>query len=183
MYHSGNELLDPTQVFEKAQVRPGMHVADFGCGRTGHIVFPLAQIIGEQGVVYAVDILKDVLGEVEKRIQQNGLLNVHTVWSNVEYVGKTAIPEKSLDMVLLVTLLCHSENRHGILEEAKRLLKSIGRIVIVDWTADSCVLAPKKEQCVDFDDVISWGRMHGMALQEECLVGKHHNMVVLFKQE
>ena len=69
MYHSGNQMIDVHRLFEKAQIRPSMHVADFGCGKTGHIIFPVAKIIGEMGVVYAVDILQEVLLEIKKKIQ------------------------------------------------------------------------------------------------------------------
>ena len=150
MYHSGNELLDPHLLFEKAQLMTGMHAADFGCGRTGHVIFPAATRIGEQGVVYAVDILKDVLHNVEKRAKMEGLVNIHPVWSNVELVGKTAIPEGSLDVVFVVNVLCHSDNRHGILEEARRLLKDKGRVVIADWTHDGLSFAPSGDRFVDF---------------------------------
>ena len=66
-YHSGNQLINPQVLFEKAHLRPGAHVADFGCGQTGHLVFPASKIIGEKGVIYAVDILRDILAQIDKR--------------------------------------------------------------------------------------------------------------------
>ena len=183
MYHSGNELLDPYLLFEKGQLQPGMHMADFGCGRTGHVIFPAASVLGEQGVVYAVDILKDVLANVEKRAKIEGLVNIHPIWSNVEMVGKTAIPEGSLDIVFIVNVLSHSDNRHGILEEARRLLKNKGRMVIADWTHEGLTIAPAGERLVDFQNIIKWGRMHGFALQDEFPVGKYHYGVVLYRNQ
>lgn len=183
MYHSGNELLDPYLLFEKGQLCAGMHVADFGCGRTGHIIFPAATVLGEQGVIYAVDILKDVLANVEKRALLEGLSNIHPVWSNVEMVGKTAVPQGSLDVVFIVNVLSHSDNRHGILEEAKRLLKKKGRLVIADWTREGLSIAPAGERFVDFSHVVNWARMHGFALQNEFPVGKYHHGVVLYRNQ
>ncbi|MEK7856546.1 MAG: hypothetical protein AAB288_10680 [Acidobacteriota bacterium] len=54
MYHSGHKLINPYLLFEKARLAPNMHIADFGCGDTGHLIFPAAKIIGEDGVVYAL---------------------------------------------------------------------------------------------------------------------------------
>ncbi|PIT86620.1 MAG: hypothetical protein COU33_02105 [Candidatus Magasanikbacteria bacterium CG10_big_fil_rev_8_21_14_0_10_43_6] len=181
MYHSGNELLDPYILFEKGQLQPGMHAADFGCGRTGHIIFPAATVVGPQGVLFAVDILKDALHAIEKRANMEGLTNIHPVWSNVEYVGKTAIPPGSLDVVFVVNVLSHSDNRHGMLEEAKRLLKKKGRIIVADWTSQGLSIAPKGERFVDFENIKEWGRLHGFAVQAEFPVGKYHRGVALYR--
>lgn len=182
-YHTGNQLVDPKLIYEKAHIQTGMHVADFGCGRTGHFVFPTAIKVGMEGAVFAVDIQQDVLENVQKRADMEALVNVHTVWSNLEMVGKTAIPEGSLDVVFVVNTLTQSDNRHAVLEEAKRLLKSKGRIVIVDWRKKGLSFSPADERFVDFADLINWGRMHGMALQEEFNVGEYMYGVVLYRNE
>ena len=51
MYHSGNQMVDPYILFEKAHIQSGMHVADFGCGQTGHMVFPCAKQLGSKGIM------------------------------------------------------------------------------------------------------------------------------------
>ena len=52
-----NLLVDPGLLFQKAQLQRGMYVADFGADQSGHIVFPAALLLGEKGLVYAVNIL------------------------------------------------------------------------------------------------------------------------------
>ena len=66
-HHVGDQMIDPALLFEKAQLQQGMHIADFGCGRTGHLLFPATRILGERGLIYGIDILKDVLQVVSKR--------------------------------------------------------------------------------------------------------------------
>jgi len=158
-----------------------MHVADFGCGKTGHIVFPASVVVGSQGIVYAVDILKDVLVSIQKRANLEALVNIHTIWSNLEYVGKTAIPSDSLDLVFIVNTLSQAENRHGILEEAKRLLKSKGRIVVVDWHKKGLSFSPDDNRFVNFDDMKDWARMNGFGVQDEFTVGPYHHAIVLYR--
>ncbi|MEK7084522.1 MAG: DnaB-like helicase C-terminal domain-containing protein, partial [Patescibacteria group bacterium] len=118
-YHSGNELIDPYFLFEKVHLHPGMHVADFGCGRTGHIIFPAASVLGDNSIIYAVDILKDVLESIVKRAKMDGLLNIHPVWGDMERRGGVAIPARSLDVVFLVNALGHAGDRHAVLEDAE----------------------------------------------------------------
>lgn len=180
-YHAGNQLVDPKLIFQRAQLQPGMHVADFGCGRTGHIVFPASLQVTSNGVVYAVDILKDVLNNIQKRADLEALVNIHTIWSNLEYVGKTAIPAGSLDVVFIVNTMSQSDNRHGMLEEAKRLLKDKGRIVVVDWTKKGLSFSPADERFVDFSDIKGWARNNLFGVQEEFGVGPYHHGLVLYR--
>jgi ubiquinone/menaquinone biosynthesis C-methylase UbiE len=57
MAHSGTVLIDPYKIFEKISLSVGQRVADLGCGRTGHFVFPAVKTVGDTGIVYAVDVV------------------------------------------------------------------------------------------------------------------------------
>lgn len=183
MYHSGNQLVDPHFLFEKAHLHAGMAAADFGCGRTGHVVFPLARLLGEKGAVYAVDILKDVLESIERRAAIGSFTTVHPVWADVERVGKTAIPSRTLDVVFLVNTLWHMKHRHEALEEAARLLKDKARMVVVDWKKNALPIGPRDTELVDFPDIRNWARTHGFVVQEDIEVGPFHKGLVLFRHE
>jgi len=178
-----SHLFDAQLLFQKVQLQPGMHVADFGCGRTGHVVFPASLAVGQEGVVYAVDILKDILENIRKRADMEALLNVHPIWSDVERVGKTAIPAKSLDVVFLVNTLSHGQNSFAALDEASRLLRDKGRILVVDWYKKAPSLGPTEENFVNFDLVKLWGMQNGFVVQEEFEAGSYHWGVVLFRQQ
>ena len=181
-YHSGNQLIDPYLLFEKAHLREGMFVADFGCGRTGHIVFPAAAVIGERGVMYAVDILKDTLAGIAKRAELENMRNVHTVWSNVEKYGATAIPAQTLDLIFLVNILFHAADPTRMLAEAKRLLKDKARLAAVDWKRSDLPFGPK-EKLVSFDHIKQWGQENNFVVQEEFDMGRYHYGVVLYRHE
>jgi len=55
---SGRALLDPNKILKEAGLADCQTYADFGCGTLGHFVIPASIIVGEQGKVYALDILK-----------------------------------------------------------------------------------------------------------------------------
>lgn len=183
MHHSGNQLVDPHLLFERAHVLPGMHAADLGCGRTGHLVFPMARTVGEKGVVYAVDIQKDILELIRKRAEGSGLMNVHTIWSDIERIGETAIPSASLDVAFLVDTLFMATDRVAMLGEAKRLLKDKARLVVVDWSEKGLPFAPTEENMVNFDEIRAWAGNHGFVVQEEFFVGPMQRGMVLYKHE
>lgn len=183
MYHSGNQLIDPKQLFEKVQLRAGMHIADFGCGRTGNVILPASKEVGLHGIIYAVDIMKDVLDGVIKRAHMHNLSNIHTVWSDVEQIGKTAIPEKSLDLVFFINSMFHMKNKDAALQEASRLLKNKARIMIVDWIENNLPIGPKKDQLVNFMEIIHWAGQNGFAIQEQFEAGQYHHGVILYKNQ
>jgi ubiquinone/menaquinone biosynthesis C-methylase UbiE len=180
---SKNQMFDPEMLFEKTQIQPGMHVADFGCGRTGHVVFPLSPLIGERGVVYAVDVMKDILTIIGRRAVASALHNIQTVWSDLEKVGKTAIPAKSIDVGFLINVLFQSNNRQLILAEVSRLLKEKARLVVVDWARNHNAFGPSAEHLIDFNDIKTWALSNGFVVQEDFLMGPFHRAIIFFRQE
>ncbi len=174
-------MIDPQLLFEKGQLRTKMYVADFGCGRTGHIVFPAARILGDKGIVYAVDILQNVLQHIAERAAHNAQSGIQTIWSDVERVGATAIPVHSLDIVFIVNTLVQTHNRYAVLDEAHRVLKDKGRCVIVDWTKKGLTFGPVDEQFVNFDELIKYATTHGFTVQETFQAGPYHTGMVLYK--
>ncbi len=180
-YHTGNHLIDPHALLSKAQTTEGMHIADLGCGRTGHIVFPASKVVGERGVVYAVDILKDVLDSVRKRAATEAIHNVETVWADLGLKQGLAIPEKTLDTAFFINVLFHFESYDIPLAEAARVLKEKGRIIITDWMRKLSVLGPADGHMVDFSEIITWGRKNGFGIQEDSTIGPYHRVIVLFR--
>src|SRR3989344_2513978 len=90
------ELLNPASIFAHAHIKNGMRVADLCCGSSGHFIFPLSKLVGEAGMVYAVDILKSALSGIEGRAKLEGETNINTVWSDLEKYGATKIDSESL---------------------------------------------------------------------------------------
>ncbi len=180
-YHTGNQLIDPYLIFGKVHLQQAMHVADFGAGRTGHIVFPAAKLIGEKGVVYAVDILKDVLESIKKRAQIEGFVNIHEVWADIERSNAVRIPGGTLDTVFMINVLYHFKDYVPTLEEAARLLKEKGRVAVVDWVKPLGNIGPKNNTMVDFSKLIEEARGIGFALQDDFELGPYHRCIIFYQ--
>lgn len=64
--------LNPSRLFEKPQrsiepyVKSGQVVADLGCN-TGHYTFALADCVGNEGMVYAVDLKEEYIHALKKK--------------------------------------------------------------------------------------------------------------------
>jgi len=170
----GNELLDASSVLRRAGVSEGMTVADLGCGGAGHFVIPAANIVGEKGVAYAVDVLKVVLQAVSSKARVEGVNNLKTVWSNLEVLGATNIAGDSLDVAFLINILFQSKKDEAIIQEAYRLVKPNGKLLIVDWNKTSSALGPSMIDRPDPAKLKKVAQDVGFKLTDEFNPGEYH---------
>lgn len=182
MSHSGLALIDPHVIFEKMGLQKGMRIADFGCGRTGHFVFAASRQVAETGVVYAVDILKDVLENIKSRIRSEGYDNVQTIWSDIERLGKTAIPAETLDAGFFVNVVSRLGSQSAAVGEASRLLKKNGLLAIIEWAKPLGTLGPSPERRLEPSKVAELARAAGLELVENFAAGDYHYCSI-FKKE
>ncbi len=120
----GNTFLDPVKIFKQVGLAKGHKLADLGCGAVGHFVFPAVNIVGKDGMVYAVDIRKIILEGIKNRARVDGIENLETVWTNLEVPKATGITDESLDVATLFNTLFQSKKRKEILTEAIRMVKA-----------------------------------------------------------
>ncbi|HLC89441.1 MAG TPA: class I SAM-dependent methyltransferase [Patescibacteria group bacterium] len=138
----GNELLDPVMILNRLGVKSGLRLADLGCGGAGHFIIPAARFVGDKTTVYAVDILKSVLQSVTSKAYFQGIKNIKPVWANLETFGSTKIPKESLDFVFLINILFQSKQDENIIKEAERLLKTGGKLLVIDWNQNPTSFGP-----------------------------------------
>ncbi len=171
---SGNTLLHPQQLMETVGVGEGMSVADLGCGAAGFFVLQSGKMVGKDGRVYAVDIQKSVLESVDSKARLEGLANVVPVWSNLEIIGATKILEHSLDCAYLISTI-HQSNQPGkMFVEAKRLLKPIGKLLLVDWKKEAAPFGPAPDKRVSKEDAVRLAQEAGFVLAGEFTPGPYH---------
>ena len=181
MSHVGTALIDPHKIFARVGLEKGMRVADLGCGRTGHFVFTAAKVVTDLGVVYAVDIIKEVLEGIKSRVAIEGVDNVQIIWSDIEAEGKTPIPEKSLDVCFFVNVLSQLKNRAASLREASRLLKDDGKIVIVDWLKKIGPLGPEESAMLNEQKVKVLAEQCDLEIVDSDAAGDYHFFTILNK--
>ena len=104
----------------------GMVVADLGCGN-GFFTLPLAEKVGEEGKVYAVDISPKML---ELLRQRDLPPQVEVVLSEE---NKIPVPTDEVDFAVASNLFHELDDRYRFLLEVRRILKEKGRLWIIDW--------------------------------------------------
>lgn len=116
-----NKKNPPRKILKDAGVKPGYRILDFGCGPGGHSI-AAAELVGEQGKVYALDIHPLASQMVAKAVEKKELGNIETIQSDCD----TSLRAESLDMVLLYDVFHNLSNPDDVLSELNRVLKPDG---------------------------------------------------------
>ena len=114
-------------ILKEVGIRPGFHVLDYGCG-PGSYIMPLAELVGESGRIYALDVRPLAIQAVQKIATKYRLTNVQTILSDCQ----TGLKPTSVDVVLLYDILHDLDDPNGVLEELHRVLKSKGILSVTD---------------------------------------------------
>jgi len=176
----GNELIK-ADVFTKIGLEENMHVGDMGCGNLAFYALGAAKLVGKNGLVYAIDILKSALNAVETKVRQDGIDNIKTVWSNLEAVGATNVPASSLDAAFIHNVLFQAGSHENFLKETFRLLKSGGKLMIIDWKKTGAPFGPPVADRPDPEVVKAMAEKNGFKTLEEFEAGPYHFGLIFAK--
>jgi ubiquinone/menaquinone biosynthesis C-methylase UbiE len=120
-------LIPRINILKEAGIKPGYHVLDYGCG-SGSYIIDTARLVGESGMVYALDIHPLAIQMVRNLASKKKLMNVMTIHSDC----KTGLPDKSLDVVLLYDAFHDFGRPDDVLKEIHRILRSNGILSFSD---------------------------------------------------
>jgi len=121
-------LFPPRDILQEVGIEPGFHVLDYGCGPGGYLL-DTVELVGESGMVYALDIHPLAVQKVKDIVKKKGLANVKTICSGCH----TGLPDNSIDVVLLYDVFHMLSEPEAVLSELHRVLKQDG---ILSFTAD-----------------------------------------------
>ena len=108
--------------------KPGEVCVDLGSGR-GTDVLRMAELTGESGFVYGIDISDGMLDKARRNAEKFGVTNVGFVRSELE---KLELPDAFADLVISNCTLNHAADKQSVWHEIHRILKKGGRFVISD---------------------------------------------------
>jgi ubiquinone/menaquinone biosynthesis C-methylase UbiE len=130
---SGREVFDRKEdIIQALQIKSEMRIADIGAG-TGLYTIPFAQLVGEKGLVYAVDISNNFIENIEERANKLLLKNVIGHINSQKEVG---LDKDSIDLAFICNTYHHFEYPITTLQSIYQSLVPNGRLVIIDYKRD-----------------------------------------------
>jgi len=126
-------LVDRDKVFTELNLKGGATFLDLGCGR-GEYAIVASEIVGNEGVVYAVDLWEEGINALRKEASARGSNNVKAM---VADAGKRIpLKDMSIDVCFMATVfhdLVLVNISEGALQEISRVLKKQGFLAIVEF--------------------------------------------------
>lgn len=119
----------PDRVVASLGLAPGARVADLGAGG-GYFTWRLADAVGPQGQVFAVDVDDEMLAHLAEQSRERGDANVETVLGEYD---DPLIPEGGVDWIFTCNTYHHIEERSAYFANARRYLRPGGRVAIVEF--------------------------------------------------
>lgn len=174
------KFVNPENIVGQSGLMPGQTVADLGCG-AGFYTIAAAKILGDTGMVYAIDVQESKLTVTQSSANQAGCKNVAIIKADLEK-PLTEPAEGSCDMVILASILHEVGLRDPLIKNAYRLLKTGGKLLAVEWKKQSTPLGPPVERRIAQEDLIQLLERMGFHKQADIPADSFHYAMVCVRQ-
>ncbi len=164
---------NPQHNVKQFGLHEGMIVADLGAG-TGAYTIAAAKEVGGAGRVIAIEVQKDLLINIKNAASQSGISNIEVMWGDIERHLKTKIKEHTVDAVIVANVLFQVEDIDGTILEIKRILKTGGRVLVVDWKESYGGMGPQSSQIFSYDVARKIFAENNFSFLKNIEAGDHH---------
>jgi len=117
---------NPEEILNAAEIRPEWIAADLGCG-SGYFTTILARQVKK---VYGIDVQREMLDFLEEKIRRLKIKNIELLLSRANEIP---LNSKSVDLLISVNTLHEFDDRDKMIREMQRVVKPLGRLLIVDF--------------------------------------------------
>jgi ubiquinone/menaquinone biosynthesis C-methylase UbiE len=171
------EFLKVNDILLELDTRPDMRACEFGCG-SALFTTELAKKL-PKGWMYAMDIQEEKLSALKGRMAIENIHNISTILCDLEAPKATKLQDNFLDIVLIPNMLFQAENKYAILEEANRILKNGGQLLIIDWFKNT-PFSPK-EGTITPEELKNMTSKLGLEFKKEFAAGDYHYGLLFVK--
>jgi len=128
MFRMRDKFTSPRIKVEKADIKPGQVVLDYGCG-PGSYTVEVAELVGDTGKVYAADIHPLSSKKIQAAASKKGLNNIETILIDGAK-NATGLKYSSVDVILSFDMFQLVSDKESLLKEWHRVLKQKGILAL-----------------------------------------------------
>jgi ubiquinone/menaquinone biosynthesis C-methylase UbiE len=168
---------NPDPILKGIGLTWGMVFVDVGCGE-GYFSIPAAEVVGDTGKVYAIEIDPRSIEELSERASKKGLKNIILKAASAE---ETVLFDGRADIVFFGIDLHDFTDPAKVLANALRMLKSGGRVVDLDWERKSMPIGPPLWKRFTEEKAIELITDAGFRITSSRKCGKYHYLIIAEK--
>lgn len=179
---SSEAILDAKRVLSSIKLSEGDVFMDAGCG-DGFISREASKIVGDEGQVLAVDQYSPSLDILREKVREEGIKNLEVV--EADLTRTLPLEDETADLCLMANVLhgfLYNEELDQVIPELLRILKTGGRLAIVEFKKIEGTPGPPLSSRITAEDVNSSLETRGFQSIEELEVGPYHYAVILVKK-
>jgi ubiquinone/menaquinone biosynthesis C-methylase UbiE len=180
--HSSFDLIEAPKFFAGLKLGRGITFLDLGCGE-GHYTLAVADAIGKDGLIYALDLWQPGIKALEEQAAAAGRRNIKAILTDISKPFPLA--DQSVDVALMATVL-HDLLEFGLgdaaLKETARVLKPGGTLAIVEFKKIEGPPGPPLRVRLAPEEVEMVVTPHGFRKTRRTEVGPF-NYLILFAKE
>ena len=120
---------DCATLLQELKLEPGMTVCDMGCGN-GYYSLQMAEKVGPDGVILAVDIQPQMLRLLQARAEEQGIENVKPIQGTL---ADPKLPERKVDLILCVDVYHEFSHPEHMLRAMRSSLAPGGVIALAEY--------------------------------------------------
>ena len=167
------------QWLQALSLKPGDHVLEVGAG-PGYVTMVLAERVGREGLVYAVDRSAEAMAWLERLQTERAVSQIQRIIADAAALAPEGL---SVDSALISMVLHHAEDPGGILGAVARLLPPGGRAVVAEFHPEGpCEQGPPREHRIGPEQVRAWCEDAGLELCNQRRQSPEHYMVLVRKR-
>lgn len=168
---------NPREIVRAANIPVGSRVAEIGCG-TGWFTFEIEKLVRPRGMVYALDMQPAMLQILRARREWERILTLPCRENEFE------LDNGEVDIIFHANTLHECDNPAAHLQEAARVLKDGGRLVLIEWhlTSDEAQPGPPDAQRIELAEAKKIIEAAGFQVQSSDDVGPYHYLIQATKQ-
>lgn len=170
---------DPKLIFSELNLKEADYFLDLGCG-TGDYSIYASEIVGNSGIIYALDKWKNLVDDLQEKTGSQGRANIRTMVADI--TGALPIEDNCIDVCFLATVmhaLNPTKDGNMLFNEIRRILKPEGRMAIIECKKEDMPFGPPLQMRLSAEEIENSVRPYGFEKMSTVDLG--YNYMIQFR--
>jgi len=157
---SSFDLVDTELIFKELNLKEADSMLDIGCG-AGDYSIKASRIIGDSGIVYALDQWEEVAAKLLEKSISQGIKNIKTLTHDIT---KTFPIADNICNICFISMVLHGIDLEvcgkTLFDEITRILKPSGRLAIIEIKNEETPFGPPLNIRLSLNDIENYLGKH-----------------------